>query len=132
MARDGAFLPVAARIHPKYRTPAAAIIAQGVWSCVLVLTGGLRTADRVHRLRGRAVSPGSPEWRCFVLRRRYPDEPRPFRAWGYPFAPALFVGASALIVMNAVWRSPGPAGAGVIIILAGLPFFYWLQRRRTT
>jgi basic amino acid/polyamine antiporter, APA family len=131
MARDGAFLPVAARIHPKYRTPAAAIIAQGVWSCVLVLTGGF---EQLIEYTGFAVVlfSGIAGVALFVLRRRYPDEPRPFRAWGYPFAPALFVGASALIVMNAVWRSPGPAGAGVIIILAGLPFFYWLQRRRTT
>jgi basic amino acid/polyamine antiporter, APA family len=131
MARDGAFLPVAARIHPKYRTPAAAIIAQGVWSCVLVLTGGF---EQLIEYTGFAVVlfSGIAGVALFVLRRRYPDEPRPFRAWGYPFAPALFVGASALIVMNAVWRSPGPAGAGVIIILAGLPFFYWLQRRRRT
>jgi APA family basic amino acid/polyamine antiporter len=66
----------------------------------------------------------------FVLRRRSPDEPRPFRAWGYPWAPALFVGASALIVMNAVWRTPGPTGAGILIILAGLPLYWWLTRGR--
>jgi basic amino acid/polyamine antiporter, APA family len=129
MARDGAFLPVAARVHPKYRTPAAAIIAQGIWSCVLVLTGGF---EQLIEYTGFAVVlfSGIAGVSLFVLRRRFPDEPRPFRAWGYPFAPALFVGASALIVMNAVWRSPGPASAGVIIILAGLPFYYWLQRRR--
>jgi basic amino acid/polyamine antiporter, APA family len=131
MARDNAFLPVAARIHPKYRTPAAAIIAQGIWSCVLVMTGGF---EQLIEYTGFAVVlfSGIAGVALFVLRRRYPDEPRPFRAWGYPLAPALFVGASALIVMNAVWRSPGPAGAGVAIILAGLPLYWWLQRRRTT
>jgi basic amino acid/polyamine antiporter, APA family len=131
MARDGAFLPVAGRIHPKYRTPAAAIVAQGVWSCLLVLTGGFA---QLIEYTGFAVVlfSGIAGVALFELRRRYPDEPRPFRAWGYPLAPALFVGASALIVMNAVWRSPGPAGAGVIIILAGLPLYFWLQRRRRT
>lgn len=130
MARDGAFLPVAARVHPKYRTPAAAIIAQGIWSCLLVLTGGFA---QLIEYTGFAVIlfAGVAGVSLFVLRRRYPDEPRPFRAWGYPLAPALFVGASALIVMNAVWRSPGPATAGVLVILAGLPLYWWLQRRRT-
>jgi APA family basic amino acid/polyamine antiporter len=63
----------------------------------------------------------------FVLRRRNPDEPRPFRAWGYPLAPGIFVVVSALILLNAIWRSPGPTGAGVLVILAGLPLYYWLR-----
>jgi basic amino acid/polyamine antiporter, APA family len=64
----------------------------------------------------------------FVLRRLRPDETRPFRAWGYPVAPAVFVVVSALIVLNAIWRNPIPSGAGVIIILAGLPLYWYLRR----
>jgi APA family basic amino acid/polyamine antiporter len=66
----------------------------------------------------------------FVLRRRNPDQVRPFRAWGYPVMPGLFVLASALIVVNAIWRDPGPSAAGVVIILAGLPLYVYLRRRR--
>lgn len=132
MARDGAFLPSAARVHPTWRTPAVAIVAQGAWSALLVLTGGF---SQLIEYTGFAVVlfSGIAGVALFVLRRRVPDEPRPFRAWGYPWAPALFVGASALIVMNAIWRTPGPSGAGVLIILAGLPLYWilqWTNRRR--
>jgi APA family basic amino acid/polyamine antiporter len=131
MARDGVFLPVAARVHPRFRTPAAAIVAQGLWSALLVLTGGF---SQLIEYTGFAVIlfSGIAGVALFVLRRRVPDEPRPFRAWGYPWAPALFVGASALIVMNAVWRTPRPAGAGLLIIVAGLPVYWLLTRRRNS
>jgi APA family basic amino acid/polyamine antiporter len=129
MARDGVFLPAAARVHPRWRTPAASIVAQGLWSSLLVLSGGF---SQLIDYTGFAVVlfSGIAGGALFVLRRRSPDEPRPFRAWGYPWAPALFVGASALIVMNAVWRTPGPTGAGILIILAGLPLYWWLTRGR--
>ena len=75
----------------------------------------------------------------FVLRSREPDAPRPFRAWGYPLAPAIFTLAMALIVSNALWNDLavpvmrnepwGPAAAGLIVIALGLPV-YWLFARR--
>jgi len=128
MARDGVFLPVAGRVHPRWRTPAVAIVAQAAWSTLLVLTGGF---SQLIEYTGFAVVlfSGIAGVALFVLRRQSPDEPRPFKAWGYPWAPALFVGASALIVMNAIWRTPGPSGAGLLIIAAGLPF-YWVFARR--
>jgi APA family basic amino acid/polyamine antiporter len=138
MARDGLFLPAAARIHSRYRTPAAAIIAQAVWSSLLVLTGGAAalttyTGFSIVLFGGIAVAS------LFVLRHREPDAPRPFRAWGYPVAPAIFTLASALIVLNALWTdlgrpvlyggSWGPSAAGLIVIAAGLPVYYLLQAR---
>jgi APA family basic amino acid/polyamine antiporter len=69
----------------------------------------------------------------FVLRRREPGAVRPFKALGYPLAPALFVIASALMVVNEIWNQPGPALAGVAIILAGFPvyaIFAWRNRSR--
>jgi len=65
----------------------------------------------------------------FVLRRRIPHAERPFRAWGYPWAPALFVAAAAVMLVNELWRSRGTALAGLAVIAAGLPVF-WLTRRR--
>ncbi len=102
MARDGLFVKPAANVHRKYRTPAIAIIAQAVWSGLLVLSGSAQTLTTytgfaVVLFAGIAVST------LFVLRRREPDAPRPFRAWGYPFAPAVFTIASAFIVANALW-----------------------------
>jgi len=129
MARDGLFLRSAARVHPRYGTPAVAIVAQGLWSAVLVLTGSF---SQLIEYTGFAVVlfSGIAGLALFVLRRRRPTDERPFRAWGYPVAPALFVVASALIVGNAIWRNPGPSGAGVLIILAGLPLYWWVTRRR--
>jgi APA family basic amino acid/polyamine antiporter len=128
MARDGLFFPRAARVHPRYRTPAVSIVAQATWSAVLVLSA---KADALVNYTGFAVVlfAGIAGVALFVLRWRHPDEPRPFRAWGYPVAPGIFVMASALIVVNAIWRNPQPSGAGVAIILAGLPLYWYLRRR---
>ncbi len=131
MARDGLFFPRAARVHPRYRTPAASIMAQAAWSAVLVLSA---KADALVSYTGFAVVlfSGVAGVALFVLRRRHPGEVRPFRAWGYPVAPAIFVIASALIVVNAIWRNPKPSGAGVAIILAGLPLYWYLRRTLKT
>jgi basic amino acid/polyamine antiporter, APA family len=128
MARDGLFFPPAARVHPRYRTPAVSIVAQAAWSAVLVLSA---KADALVNYTGFAVVlfSGIAGVALFVLRWRHPDEARPFSAWGYPVAPGIFVIASALIVANAIWRNPQPSGAGVAIILAGLPLYWYLRRR---
>jgi len=127
MARDGAFFRRAAVIHPRFRTPSAAIGAQAGWSILLVLTGSF---DQLITYTGFAVVlfSGSAGVALFVLRRRA-GEARPVDAWGYPYMPALFVAASALIVVNAIVRAPGPTAAGVAIIAAGLPL-YWMFTRR--
>ena len=131
MARDGLFFTQAGRVHPRYRTPAWSIAAQGVWSAMLVLSGGFQ---QLLEYTGFAVVlfAGIAGVALFVLRRRDAGEARPFRAWGYPVAPGVFVVASALIVLNAMWRSPGPAGAGLAIILAGLPLYFLLRRRSSS
>lgn len=127
MARDGVFFRRAAVVHPRFRTPAAAIGAQALWSAVLVLTGSF---SQLVTYTGFAVVlfAGIAGVALFVLRRQHP-EAREVRAWGYPLMPALFVLASALIVTNAIWRSPGPSGAGLLIIAAGLPFYVIFTRR---
>ena len=129
MARDGAFLPAAARIHPRTRTPVIAILAQAAWSGVLVLAGSLGdlvnyTGFAVILFAGTAVAS------VFVLRRRQPDAERPFSSWGYPVAPAGFVLASAVIVLNELVSRPATAAAGALVIAAGAPIFLWQKRCR--
>ncbi len=138
MARDGLFFAGAARVHPRYRTPAVAIIAQATWASLLVLIG---KAGDLTTYTGFAVVlfSGVAVAALFVLRSREPDAPRPFRAWGYPLAPGLFLIASALIVFNALWTSFGSllrgewssavSVWGLLLILAGVPLYIWFSGR---
>ena len=128
MARDGVFFAPAARVHDRYRTPAVSIVAQAIWSGVLVVSGG---ADALIRYTGFAVVlfSGVAVAALFVLRAREARAPGTFSALGYPVAPAVFVVASLLIVLNAIYSDPRPSGAGVLIILAGVPLYAMLARR---
>lgn len=129
MARDGMFLPRAATVHAQFRTPASAIVAQAVWSGVLVLCGTLSqlvsyTGFAVVLFAAIAVSA------LFVLRRREPDAPRPFSAWGYPWAPAIFVAASAAMVVNQIVRDGKMTLVGLAVIAAGVPVYYMFAKYR--
>jgi basic amino acid/polyamine antiporter, APA family len=138
MARDGAFFKSAARVHPRFHTPAISIVGQALWSCLLVLSG---SADALTTYTGFSVVlfAGVAVLALFVLRHREPDAPRPFKAIGFPIAPAFFALASALIVSNALYTDLvvplrngtawGPAAAGLIVIGLGVPV-YWVFRRR--
>jgi basic amino acid/polyamine antiporter, APA family len=127
MARDGLFPAAARRISARSHVPAVAIVAQSLWSAVLVVCGTLAqlvsyTGFALVLFSGIAVAS------LFVLRRREPDAPRPFRAWGYPWAPGVFVVACAVMVVNELWRNPAASAAGVAIIAAGVPVYFWMQR----
>jgi basic amino acid/polyamine antiporter, APA family len=138
MARDGLFFGSAARVHPRFQTPGTSIIAQALWSGILVLSG---SASALTNYTGFAVVlfSGIAVAALFVLRRREPDAPRPFKAWGYPVAPAIFTIASLAIVANALWTDLarpigggtawGPSAAGLLIIAAGMPLYWWMTRR---
>jgi basic amino acid/polyamine antiporter, APA family len=127
MARDGEFFPFFARIHPRFHTPWISILAQAIWSSLLVLTN---TKDQLAEYTGFAVLLFSAVAvsTVFVLRRRHPDEPRPFKALGYPVAPAIFVVTSLVIMVASVVSRPGPSLIGASIIAAGIPL-YWVLRR---
>jgi APA family basic amino acid/polyamine antiporter len=139
MARDGVFFRGAARVHPRYHTPAVSIVAQAIWSSLLVLSGG---AEALTTYTGFAVVlfAGVAVLALFVLRHREPDAPRPYRMWGYPLAPGIFVLASLLIVGNALWNDLlvpvltgsgwGPSAAGLIIIGIGVPMYYVIRSGR--
>ena len=129
MARDGVFFPAAARVHPKFKTPSTSIIAQAIWASLLILTGSL---DALGNYVGFAITlfAGIAVAAVFVLRAREPNAPRPFKAIGYPFTPAIFVLASLAIVVNAVITNPRVTGAGLLVLLSGIPLYFWFSRKR--
>jgi APA family basic amino acid/polyamine antiporter len=128
MARDNAFFKSAGRVHPRYKTPAASIVAQAAFAIVLVLIGSL---DSIANYVGFSITlfAGAAVASVFVLRARVPNAPRPFKAVGYPVTPAIFVIVSAAIVLNALYSDPRVTGLGALIILAGIPLYYFFSRR---
>jgi APA family basic amino acid/polyamine antiporter len=126
MARDGLFFGPAARVHARFHTPALSIVAQAAWSGVLVLSGSLSqllsyTGFAIVLFSGVAVAS------LFVLRRRDGGCERPYSTWGYPVAPAVFVLASAVLVVNEIVSRPGTALAGLAVMAAGVPVYWWLH-----
>jgi basic amino acid/polyamine antiporter, APA family len=129
MARDNAFFKSAARVHPKYKTPAVSITAQAAFAILLILIGSL---DAIANYVGFAITlfAGAAVAAFFVLRAREPDAPRPFKAIGYPVTPAIFVVVSLAIVLNALYTSPRVTLLGTLIILAGVPLYFFFTRKR--
>lgn len=129
MARDGALPRAFGRLRADGAVPAFGVAAQAAWAGVLVLTGAFEdlltfTGFAVVLFSGAAVAS------LFVLRRR-PDHRRrsAHRVWGYPWTPALFVLASAAMLVQAIRFAPGPSLAGAALIAAGVPVYVWNRTR---
>jgi len=125
MAVDGLFFKSAARVHPRYRTPHVAIVMTCGWSALLTLTGTYEQlftrvtfASVVFGVLGGLA--------IFRLRKSRPDAERPYRAWGYPIVPALFVGGLIVLVANTLLARPAESLSGLVLVALGLPaFWYW-------
>jgi APA family basic amino acid/polyamine antiporter len=156
MARDGLFPRALCTIHPRFKTPANAILAQAAWAITLTVVGTL------FLLRDPPAS-GLPGWAIkawaelhktpiydvlftyvifggtifytaaiasvFVLRKTQPDRPRPYRTWGYPFTPGAYILASFVLLGSMLWTKPFESIAGLGIILMGLPAYIFFARR---
>ncbi len=129
MARDGVFFRELGEVHPRFGTPAIAIAAGGVWAALLTLWGSfeqLLTYVVFASWLFAALAAAS----VFVLRRRRPDAPRPYRVPGYPLTPALFIVAALAIVANTIVARPVQALAGIGIVLVGTPaYLLWTRQR---
>lgn len=128
MAEDGVFFASLARIHPRYRTPAACLVAQGVWAIILTFSGSYEqlytyvifAMVAFHVATGLAV---------FVLRRTRPDAPRPYRVWGYPIVPLVFVASCVWLVANTLEEKPVESLVGLGILALGIPAYLFWRRR---
>jgi APA family basic amino acid/polyamine antiporter len=132
VARDGYFFSALADVHPRFHTPSVAIVFQAVLSVVLLLLGG-----NFRQLFSLAIF---AEWlfymiagsTIFVFRWRDPQAARPYRVFGYPLVPALFILVAAVLLCY-TFRGDWPNSFyGLLVILAGVPVFEWFRRRRIT
>ncbi len=128
MAKDGLFFRGAAKLHPKYHTPAHSLIMQCVWTCVLCISGSygqlldyIIFAVLVFYILTIAG--------LFVLRYKRPDQPRPYRAVGYPVLPAVYILMAVFIDIVLLRYKPQYTWPGLIIVLLGIPvYFLWSKR----
>lgn len=128
MARDGVFFRRLAVVHPRFGTPAFAIVALSVWSALLALSGTFEQLLTYVVFTGW-IFYGLGAASVFVYRHREPAASRPFRVPGYPVTPLLFVASAGLLVLNTLVAQPGRAAAGLGAVLLGAPaFFAWRAR----
>jgi APA family basic amino acid/polyamine antiporter len=130
MARDGYFFRALAQVHPRFHTPSAAIIVQALLSIILLLLGG-----NFRQLFSLAIF---AEWlfymiagsTIFIFRWRDPQAARPYRVFGYPFVPGLFIAVAAVLLFYTFRENWPNSGYGLLVILAGVPVFSWFRRQR--
>ena len=130
VARDGYFFKALAEVHPRFHTPSLALVVQAVVAILLLLVGGA-----FRELFSLAIF---AEWlfymiatsTIFIFRHREPEVKRPYSTWGYPVVPALFIVAAAVLLYYTFTANLRNSIAGTLVILAGIPVFYYFARKR--
>jgi APA family basic amino acid/polyamine antiporter len=131
MAADGVFFRTVARIHPRFQTPAIAIILQSAWTIGLVLLWGTFENLISYTVFLDWVFFALTAATIFIFRRRLPDVQRPYRAVGYPLTPLFFVAISVWFVANTLIEKPSQAWAGIALLALGIPVYYYWKRKNT-
>ena len=144
MARDGLFFRKIATTNA-YHVPAAALVAQGIWTAFLTLprtmtthaqTGAVRYGNVYTQLLEYIVSADLVFYillvaAVMVLRRKQPQAERPYRTWGYPAVPIISILLAALLIVDLAWLAPATSGIGIAIVLTGIPvYLLWRNRAR--
>jgi APA family basic amino acid/polyamine antiporter len=122
MAQDGLFFRSLARIHPRHRVPTASLLAQAAWASVLVLSG---TFEQLYTyvVFAEVLFYAATGAALYVLRRAQPETPRPYRCWGYPWVPALFILSSLALMANTLKERPTESLIGLGLLVLGLPAY---------
>jgi basic amino acid/polyamine antiporter, APA family len=143
MARDGLFFRKIATTN-QFRVPAPALVAQGIWTGLLVLPRTITTTAATHHVVYGNVYNQLLEYivsadllfyllmvlAVILLRRKKPTADRPYRTWGYPIVPIISIVLSALLAIDLAWLAPGTSGMGIVIVLTGVPaYLLWRLRR---
>src|SRR5204863_8021080 len=130
MARDRLFFRGLSKVSPRTRVPIRSLVVLGIWSSVLALSGSydqLTDAAVFALTLFYAFVAGS----VFVFRRRMPDAPRPYRTWGYPVVPIVYLVVTAWLILTTIWNTPKQSAIGLGLMVIGLPIYlYWSRRDR--
>ncbi len=128
MARDGLFFEGVARVHERYRTPIAAISLQAVWATLLTLSG---TFEQLFTfvMFSQLIFWVATVWSVFTLRRTRPELARPYKTFGYPWTPSLFIVLTVGILLNTLVERPAESIAGLALTAIGIPAYYHWRRR---
>src|SRR3979490_284127 len=121
MARDGIFFKIVEGIHPKFRTPGRSLVFQGVLASLLALTGTFVELTNLF-IFAAWIFYAFVVVALFRMRKTEPDLPRPYRCWGYPWVPGIFVAGALALTVNIWLDRPGRPSIGLLLILAALPF----------
>lgn len=132
MADDGIFFRKLAEIHPKFRTPVNAIVTQSTWAIALLLLWGTFEDVITYVVFVDWVFFALTGMCVFIFRRRLKDAERPYKTLGYPITPIIFIGVSALFVVNTLIERPLQAWVGLVFTLFGVGVYYFFARRATT
>jgi len=130
MAQDKVFFRRMAVIHPKWRTPVFSLVGQGIWAGVLAISGRY---DQLYTyvIYGMVLSYTLTVIGLFILRKKRPDVPRPYRCAGYPWLPAIYVLFGAAWTLNTIITRPTEAFWGTAIVALGVPhYLYWKRSAR--
>lgn len=128
MANDNLFFKTAGKYHPKFRTPHISLLMQGFWASALVLSGSFdQLTDML--IFASFIFYGSGAFGVFVLRRKMKDEHRPYKVFGYPFIPGIFVLFCIALVLVTIVQNPRDAGIGLALVLIGIPFYLFWNRK---
>lgn len=127
MAKEGLFFRKAAVINKK-NVPGGALWIHGIWASVLVLSG---TFDQLTDMLIFAafIFYGATTLGVFILRYKMPNAPRPYKVWGYPVIPAIFIVFCIFLIGNTLYARPREASVGLVLISIGIPFYWWIRRR---
>ena len=130
MAREGYFFKKVAKLN-SFSVPGNSLLYQCVWACILVLSGSFdQLTDMI--IFAVFVFYGATALGVFILRKKMPDAPRPYKVWGYPVVPAIVILISAGLFINTIYARPVQATYGLILMLTGVPMWYWFNRKKDT
>jgi APA family basic amino acid/polyamine antiporter len=129
MAKSGLFFNNLGHISKRFRTPDMSLLVLGIWSSLLVMTG---TFDIItdYVIFAAWLFYGLGAYGVFILRKKMPDAARPYKVWGYPYTPILFVIFSAVFLLNTIISDTQNAMMGVLLILLGLPIYFYKKIRQ--